>query len=123
MGLEETFGIDDSAPAAVAEAPAAPAAPESLRPANFTAFIADFWPEWQQMKLFLANLERERLRPFEMVSYRCQGLVPDGKGGVEICGAIVQAKGRDFRSYDERVVCPNPRHTPGELTPMVPIKE
>ena len=109
-------------PITVEPATTGEAASDDRSPKSYGEFIAAFWPEWKLMRAMMKNLERERNLPEERWTYRCLGEVPDGAGGVKVCGALMQAKRPEYRSYDERLICPNEAHR-GELTPMEPIRQ
>ncbi|MFI4977533.1 MAG: hypothetical protein ACHQC8_02475 [Solirubrobacterales bacterium] len=82
------------------------------------AYLERLAPYFQLLYLAYENIQRENQKATELWTYVCKGPDRNKEGG--ICGMQMRAKRPEFRTYAERLICPNPVHA-GELTPMEPI--
>ena len=82
------------------------------------AYLQRTAPYFELLYLAYENIQRENQKSTELWTYVCQGDDHTKEGGK--CLMQMKAKRPEFRTYAERLICPNPIHG-GQLTPMEPI--
>lgn len=82
------------------------------------SYLQRIAPYFELLYLAYENIQRENQKSTELWTYVCQGDDHTKEGGK--CLMQMKAKRPEFRTYAERLICPNPIHG-GQLTPMEPI--